>query len=205
MSGISLAKQYRRFLVETAWLLESFDVARSTLHTSESGLHRLGGEMTVVRLHDAWARFCRELVVTSASCKPYTATGIQLRRAPGVKRRADAIPTLMSKYSKRKFEPRWADAAECIGAARHLQIANLSTISAAIGAINSPVDDLRHVRNFFAHRWKGTANKIKALSFYNPSINLNLEDLVGQIVPPGITRMESWIIDLRLVAEAAIQ
>lgn len=175
------------------------------LNNTESKLHRLGGEMVVVRLHDAWARFCRELVIMSAGCKPYTATGIPLNRVPGVKQRGDVVPKLISTYSSRRYEPRWADATECIDAARRLGIGNFSTVSAALGATNSPVDDLRHVRNFFAHRRKGTADKVRARSFYGAAMNIKVEDLVGQVVPPGTTRMESWVIDMRIVAEATIQ
>lgn len=205
MSGVHLNEIYRRFLAETAWLLLEFNVCHSALKNGDSRLHRLGGEMAVIRLHDAWARFCRELVIRSAGCTPYTATGLRLNRVPGVGRRADVVPQLLSTYPNRRYEPRWHDAVECINAAQRLRITNLATVSGALGATSSPVTDLRHVRNFFAHRWKGTADQIRRRSFFNASMQFNLEDLVGQLVPSGITRMESWIIDMRDIAEAAVQ
>lgn len=207
MGQVSLNEPYRRFLSETAWLLDYFKISLSELGTpiSQQRLYRLSGEMTVIRLLDAWARFCRELVIISAGCNPLTVRGTQLARAPGIKRRTEVIPTLMSTYSRRRYEPNWAQATECVDAAQRLRIRNFSTVSGAIGAVGSPVDDLRRVRNFFAHRGKGTVDQVQLCTFYVPSLNFDLESLVGQIVHPGTTRMESWIVNMRALGEAAIQ
>jgi hypothetical protein len=147
--------------------------------------------MTVIRLHDAWARFCRELIIMSAGCAPYTATGLYLHRVSGVKGRTSVIPKLISTYPKRHYEPRWHSASECIDAAQRLKIANFSTVANALGATSSPAEDLRHVRNFFAHRGKNTADQIRSRSFYRAYMDITIEDLLGQLISPGITLMES--------------
>lgn len=162
MNKCSLVEPYQGFLTETEWILDSFNVALFGLTlTAGHHSHRLVCEMAVLRLHDAWARFCRELVVLSAGCKPYTATGSWLALAPGITCRKDVIPKLLSTYNKTKYEPSWSTAAKCLDAAQRLATPNLSTVTAAVGATNSPAEELRNVRNFYAHRWQDTALKVK--------------------------------------------
>lgn len=203
-----LADTYTKFNRETDWLLQEFNRALNALRAS-GGLDRfarLSAEMSVVRLHDAWARFSREIIVLSAGARPYTATGVRLSTAPGVNRIADVIPTLLSTYRRpRRFEPRWARPPECIDAAQRLRIPNLSTVAAALGATNSPAEEIRPIRNFFAHRGKNSANEVRVQSFFTSMDKVNVESVAGKLVPPGIIMFELWIVNLRLVATAAIQ
>jgi len=203
----SLLGCYRRFLAETAWLLTAFDAALAGLKAAHplGELHRLSGEMAVIRLYDAWGRFCRELVISSAGGRPFTASGVRLACPPGIRDRPDVIPLLLSSYRRRIHEPKWAVSLDCLVAARRIGIANLATVTAAIGSTNSPAEDLRRVRNFFAHRGKWSADEVRLNCTFPVGSQLTLEALVGQLVPPGITRMESWVDDLRTVAGAAIQ
>ena len=207
MSKNTLLRPYRNFLRETNLLLNvfSFSLGKVRYTSGRNHIFRLSGEMSVIRLHDSWARFCRELVIQSAGCKPYTANGIQLPLAPSIRRKSEVISVLFNTYQRRRFEPKWARPSECIDAARRLNIANLGTVSATIGATNSPAEDLRLVRNFFVHRAENSANEIKAKNLLATGIKINLENTAGVIVTPGVTMMESWIIDLRNIAEAAIQ
>ena len=207
MAVKSLVGCYRRFLVETAWLLTAFDGGLAGLAAPHplGQLHRLCGEMAVVRLHDAWGRFCRELIVSSAGCRPFTASGVRLARPSAIQGRSDVIPFLLSTYKNRVYEPRWAVSHDCLDAAQRIGIANLATVMAAIGSTNSPAEDLRRVRNFFAHRGKWSADEVRFKCTFYAGSQLTLEGLIGQLVAPGITRMESWVDDLRTVAGAAIQ
>jgi hypothetical protein len=121
--------------------------------------------MAVVRLHDSWTRFCRELIVLSAYGNTVTFSGNQISKSnPLITDLASVIPLLMSSlYRKPQWsEPRWGTARDCIDAATRLGIQNLSTVAAAIGAANSPGNELRIIRNFYAHRKKETS--IKATS-----------------------------------------
>ena len=207
MAAESLLGCYRRFLAETAWLLTAFDARLAGLNAAHplGQLHRLGGEMAVIRLHDAWGRFCRELIISSAGCRPFTASGVRLAVPPGIRGRRDVIPFLLSTYRQRTYEPKWAVSGDCLSAAQRIGIANLATVVAAIGSTNSPAEDLRRVRNFFAHRGKWSADQVRFNCTFSVGSQLTLEALVGQLVPPGITRMEAWVIDLRIVADAAVQ
>ena len=207
MQANSLDSAYRSFLRSSAWLLAEFNrelMAFRSSRISEKSFSLLP-EMATLRLHDDWARCCRAIVLSSACNEPVTMAGVALAKAPGIVTFSDAIAASIRSTSQRKFEPRWATASEAINAARHLHIANLATVAAAIGASNSPAEDLRHVRNFFAHRATNTANKVRALSFFTTGTNLNAADLLGKTVSGGASRFESWIFGLRAIASAAMQ
>lgn len=161
--------------------------------------------MAIIQLHDAWARFCREVVILSAGCRPVTATGLRLSRVPGVSSRRDVIPRLLSTYAKRNFEPRWGDSGQAIGAARRLAIQNAGTFTAALGAANSTAEEVRRVRNFFAHRSERAARSVRTHPNHGRNTSLDVLNLAGTVVPPGIRRIHSWINNLHAVAEAAIQ
>jgi hypothetical protein len=126
--------------------------------------------------------------------------------APGVQKPTDVIPILLYTYKKARYEPRWGDPVTCIDAAKRLAVANLAEISIAIGLTPSPVDDLRKVRNFVAHRNKQKALDVKAvaLSLRLPSA-ADADRIVGHTVPPGIPLLERWIEELRVMADFAIR
>jgi hypothetical protein len=167
--------------------------------------NQLACEMVIVRMHDCWARFCREAVVLSASGRITTLGGIALTSCdPNIKGRNDVIPILLSKYSRRRqYEPKWAQAVECIGAARHLNISNLTTFSAAIGAVNSPAESIRYVRNFYSHRKKSTAKQASSTGVFSARYP-NVFDL-GKFTAGGVLLIESWTIGLVNVGVAALQ
>lgn len=169
-------------------------------------IHRDAREASAIRLHDAWARFCRELIVSSASSAPLTANGTIVTRAPGIQNRRQVTPTLRATYVKGKpswWEPRWADATEAIGAAQRLRLSNLASISAALGASPSPADHLRIVRNFIAHRNEATAQALAVVATAVQAPSTTVEDILVQWSPPGQRVLEEWAARLRLIAFAA--
>lgn len=115
------------------------------------------------------------------------------------------IPTLLTLYKKKRYEPRWHDAGECIDAATRLGLANLSTIILALGITPSPADDLRALRNFVAHRCRDTADKLQALlkSVGLPK-NATPEQVLQQAVSGGSCAFLTWSYQLRLIARNAI-
>jgi hypothetical protein len=185
------------------WLQREFILA--ALDPDYGRRAQLTCEGAVLRLHDSWARFCREVIVISAVGRTTTLGGLQLTPCnPAIKKRASVIPILLSTYKKKKYEPKWFDATECIDAGSRLSIVNLSTVSAALGATNSPAEEIKHVRNFYAHRKKGTCmNAAGTNLFLRPT----------RPIPPDLTRytsggnmvIEAWVTDLLTVATAAVQ
>ena len=209
----SLLKPYQRFVKETALLSQV--VSASTHLSNSNNYHSSQGkfaiDMCVMRLHDAWARFCREVVVFSAYAEPLTANGTKLPRVPGITKRSQVIPFLISTYRKRTQEPSWYLAQDCIDAARRLQIANYSAISGGIGLsfpnLHSPPNDqLRVLRNFLAHRNPDTAKEANQIGqSFNISRVENPSSLITLVIPPGITIFAFWINSLRLMASLSIQ
>lgn len=200
MPQTTLYRPYLKFCRESSRLLNAIQ----SLPTSSplEPIHRCGGEMAVIRLYDAWARFCRELVLLSATGRPLTAKGSRIPCCASARTRTDALSILTN--GGKQFEPDWAKSKKCLDAAQRLSIFNFRTVSAAIGA-QSPIEEIRVIRNFFAHRSKRTADDIRKHPFSISPQTLRIEHLVGVIVPPAITRMESWIVDLRHLALASIQ
>ena len=191
----------RKFKLETRWLGETFELLRHQ-HSRES---QLACEMIIIRLHDSWARLCRELVILSAYGHTSTLGGLYI--GPGssnIKSRALVVPVLLSTYKKQQYEPKWEKATDCTDAAKRLNVANLSTIAAALGAINSPADDIRNIRNFYAHRKQGSASRALATGYF-PGSSKPLVRQLTSFTLGGNTVLETWINGLVDTAVAAMQ
>lgn len=171
--------------------------------------HPYSREYAVIRLYDAWAGFCRELVLSSAGLSPQTRLGLAVPTAPGVKGRSAALTALLGTYPaqspSRTWGPRWANASECIQAAQRLGVANLATISGAIGSTPSPAEDLRIVRNFAAHRGSLTAARAAPVAATVGVLRFHgVDHLMRQLVSPGVTLLTMWSAQLRQIGFAAI-
>lgn len=209
----SLGAIYQRFGKETAMLTQTLEASIApSIHTPLTIQQHSVVELCVIRLHDAWSRFCRELVVTSAYAKPLTAQGYRIPRAPGVKRRDQVIPKLLATYPKRNKEPTtWYVPGDCLDIAKRIEVSNYSAIASGIGISfpdmsPSPNDQVRLVRNFFAHRHQESADKALeiARNLHIPGIT-HPRSLVIATVPPGISVFRLWVNRLRLMAYLSIQ
>ena len=161
----------------------------------------------VIRLFDAWSRFCRSLVVLSAGARPVTKTSGRLLHAPGIASVTDVLPKLRALHPKKPpwWEPRWGRAGDCLDAARDLQIGNFPTVSAAIGSTPSPAEDIRIVRNFYAHRGAATFVLTRRVATgYGITGRVHPDAIAVFPVVGGVSVFESWIVDLLTVAESAV-
>lgn len=197
-----LTRTFRRFATEAAWLSQEFSASA----TVRSDASRLACEMVIVRLHDCWARSCRDLIVFSACGNITTLSGTSILPSPLIPGgKGSVIPTLMTTFRKRKvYEPKWFDATECVDAARRLQVQNLATIAAGLGAITSPADTLRAVRNFYAHRGKRTAQQAGKQGVF---FKLNVPDVFDLSNPAraGMSHFDMWVMGLTDTLRAASQ
>lgn len=204
MGSSAFIRPLRSFMRETIWLCEEFSLCSQD---RESTRNRLAAEMITVRLHDSWSRFCRELIIISARGNVVTLGGVKLKPCLStIKTRDDVIVELLKKYRNkdRRNEPFWYSATECISAGQKLGIGNLSTITAALGASNSPAHELRIVRNFYAHRKKTTAlGAIQTGKFNGPHSPQVFQ--LSAFTNGGVTILESWKYDLIAIATAAAQ
>ena len=134
-----------------------------------------------------------------------TLAGVSLARSPLVTGgKGSVLPALMGTFSKKESEPKWFDSAECIDAARRLQVQNLTTIAAGLGATTSPAESLRNVRNFYAHRGKRTAQEAGKFGIFVSPNNPDVFELAG-LVRPGLSHPDAWIWDLNNTLRAAAQ
>jgi hypothetical protein len=103
-----------------------------------------------------------------------------------------------------RFEPNWGSAREALRAASALDITNLSQVSAALGATNSPANDLRTLRNFVAHRNRGTALELRRLwNLRSLSQPMRADNLLGAVDAAGKKLFDMWVDSLRLISLAA--
>src|SRR5689334_23093201 len=99
-----LARPLRRFSLESSWLAREF-AGNAKLKGDAA---QLACEMAVIRLHDAWARCCRDLVIVSACGNTTTLGGSALARSPLVNGKVGSVvPALLSTYKNRRTEPKW--------------------------------------------------------------------------------------------------
>ncbi|MDE1948187.1 MAG: hypothetical protein KGL43_25095 [Burkholderiales bacterium] len=195
-----LDRPIRRFAQESAWLSHEFGSATK----QRSDTNRLICEMAVVRLHDSWARCCRELIVQSACGRTTTISGTWIDRAPAVTGEGSVIPALLATFKSKKSEPKWFDAGECIDSAQRLKVENLTAIAGALGATTSPAEKLRHVRNFYAHRGQYTAREAaRHATFTKPQMPDVFE--LGKLSHPDLSHLDEWIMGLTDTLRAAAQ
>jgi hypothetical protein len=201
MAG-TLVEPYRRFLRESSAIAERFIVIQGVERNIQCPpRHRDGREMCAIRLHDAWARFCRELVLASAM-GTLTMTGTRVNAANGIGSLDDALGKVMTGQG---FEPRWADAAQCIRAINTLQLENAETVKAALSLPFSPAEDLRQVRNFLAHRNRRTALGLATVAdkFRLPRAS-DADTVLTHLLPPGVTAFAGWVRRFHTLAELAV-
>ena len=207
MHTVRLQSLVSRFWVESESVFNRFSYVFPTGHETCSQFHLWCQEMCVIRLLDAWARFCRELVLFSATEKPLTAGGTRLPLAPGIATRKDALQKLQSVYSKLPYEPRWHDAQACLNGASLLGVANYPNISAGIGVTPSPLEDLRHLRNFVAHRNDRTAARVRVAAtniLVAPTSDV-IAILQSPSKSPPATVLQLWIRQLQAMSQIAVR
>lgn len=207
MSKVRLQSLVSRFWAESESVFDRFSYVFPIGHEVCSEFHLWRQEMCVIRLLDAWARFCRELVLVSASEQPLTMGGTRLPLAPGIATRTDALHLLQTAYTRVPYEPRWHDAQACLRAAGLLRVANYSSISAGIAVTPAPLDDLRDLRNFLAHRNERTASKVRNAAASNsaPVTSDVIAILQSPSGSPPATILQLWIQQLQTMSQIAVR
>ena len=200
---------YKKFDRECSLLNYIFNSTVKTNQQSDFYQNQYAREMCVVRLHDTWSRFCRELILSSAGSKPKTSNGIRLPRSPGVSKYGDVLSLVQSIYKRPNWwEPAWHNPAKCLDVATKLRIPNYSTIlqglSLSFGGPD-PSEQLTVVRNYFAHRNFSTSQAIENLAqslFISPTPRAF--ELVATL-QSGVTLFSLWTIRLKTMAQLSIQ
>lgn len=165
----------------------------------------------VMRLHDAWGRFCRRLVLRCAGGRLVTVGGSYVPRSPTVASTQSALDALKSTYPTARqgwavWEPRWFDVGQAIDAAKRLKIGNFSTVSAGLGLTGPGLEDLRACRNFFAHRNEQTDEALDSLrARLELPLSTPAEQLPNTTVFGGSRLFHVWCFELLQRATFAAQ
>lgn len=166
-------------------------------------------EYCVIQLQDAWTRFCRDLILRSSIGNANRAGGTKI--IASIREEHDAVDLLRSRWrggNSRQppyWEPSWFDTQQAAKALSLLRPGNTNDINAALGSSANPIDELRPLRNYVAHRGP-TSNAAllawavdKHLAWHQPL------DLLLQPAAGGSTRFEEWCVRFLAVAAAAVK
>lgn len=173
--------------------------------------HKFTRENSIIMLHDAWAQFCRTLFIQSSIGGYQTRGNVILTRATNFHGASPNDPVAALRLRRRNsppyWEPNWSVSGEFIRALQGIGAPNQLSISSAIGSTSSPAEQLRHTRNFLAHRTPDTAKKlVSELARYGASLPVNLETIMGVSPRSGYSNLfDMWVDDLISVAFAACQ
>lgn len=207
---MNLGSRYWRFSRRIEWLSSAFtQAADSPLDAACEDPHVLARENATVFLQDQWSAFCRDLVYSSWRGGCMTTLGSSLPARVGSRTNHAALIALKATYTGRQrkspqWEPKWFDPNEAIDAAKRLHVANLASITAGLGLSPSPLDELRAVRNYFAHRGRESTDRLKPYTGY-PVTSGAAHDLLKRRSLGGGYRFEAWVADLDVMARAAVE
>jgi hypothetical protein len=163
MAGEPLARVERRFLAEEVRLCSLVASAESA---ADEPWRKAVIEYALVALQDAWNRFARDLILASAIGGAVTLGGVQLPKTSlQITNRRLALARVRQFFGSSQlwWEPRWFDPADAGNAATALAIPNRLQVTGAFTASTNPIEDIRWVRNFVAHRGPGTAPRCIAV------------------------------------------
>ncbi len=163
---MNLGARYGRFSRKVTYIAAAFRRAAEVAVPRECvDAHTLSREAATVFLQDQWNVFCRDLVINSWQGGVTTLGGMDIPVRSGPRSKADAMRVLRGTYTGKLkkapyWEPKWFDATATIDAARRLGIPNFTSVAAGVGGTPSPLDELRAVRNYFAHRGRDTSDRL---------------------------------------------
>lgn len=191
----------RSFKSETEWLAREYESAAASGFDRAS---QLACEMAIVRLHDSWARCCRNIVLRSA-CGCQTLGGARVAAAVGVTNEAEALAKYFATFRRSRLpqEPKWHSARDAIDAAQRIEISNRAEVVAALSSSSSPAETMRKVRNYYAHRTRDTVAKAMATGIF-PTLTVPYVFNLNKPGAGGETILRAWIRELRLIADAAM-
>jgi hypothetical protein len=164
----------------------------------------------VIKLHDAWASRCRELIVKSSIGGYQTLSGISLTRSAVLGRSIDPVAWLRDNWTTKRmsntWEPDWHLPDQAIRAARLLGVANYVTIMNGLGAITI-TNQVRFTRNALVHSlpviFGRYRDQIHTLGLPH---NTDLYDFIYmRIDHTGVMFIDDWMDKMKLCLTAVIR
>lgn len=198
-----LGKTSRTFMKRSEKLRERFLELCPAGHVANDH-HAYALKFIVISLLDAWSDFNRSVVLKSAVGKCTTVGGSILPKGKYVAEAEALIAAKTSRKGKIGVEPRWHDARESVATAKKLSLGNYLTYSAAISSLSSPADQIRLVRNFFAHERSDCAEKLMASAGFVSGMDLSPTGVTGFVISDSRMVFEFWVDELQLIAAASV-
>lgn len=165
---------------------------------------RRQAEHIVYQMQNCWESFVRELILCSATGLYHNRSG-KVSSSLGLKMRSkEHAASVLLKLMKKKREPSWYISTDAIMAATTLKLSNLPDIAAVLGSTPWPLNDLRLVRNFFAHRSKHSAQEVRNLPWFSASQAISVENTCFDFDISGDKRINSWGAFMKLAANQLI-
>lgn len=205
---MNLGARYWRFSRKADAIAATFRFAAGPADLGCLDAHAFSREAAAILLQDQWNSFCRDLIIGSWRGGVTTMGGVNLPSRTGPTGEAVALTALRATYTGKQkksgnWEPKWFDALAAIDAARRLAVPNFNSVVAGIGITPSPLDELRAVRNYFAHRGRETVTRLA------PFVPAGVSDAAVHALITGTTLggamvLERWASELDTMARAAV-
>lgn len=181
-------------------------IATVDANPARTTAHVFSAEKAIIQLQIEWEHFVRNLILDSATGQFVNAGGrIVSRSFPSICSRESAAHTLVGTYSRRRFEPDWYLPRDAIDAAIRLDLTNVAQIAAELGITPWPIEELRHVRNFVAHKSKRAALNIRSLGLIPTSENIDVLELAFAFTTGGSKRYSEWVNFSKAAASRLVQ
>ena len=163
-------------------------------------------EHALLRLQIEWETFVRHFILDCATGRYSDSRGpvcSHLSQSPP-RTREMASHRLVSLYKKRNFEPYWHRPQEAIRAADMLRLSNYNNIANQLGLSPWQIDELRHVRNFIAHRSKSSAIKLRTAGLTSGTGSISPVDSAFSYGTHGARRYVAWCGFIKQVASKLV-
>lgn len=213
---MALAAVFQEFSDEIEDIRECFHQDSSPKLVRNSMMeYRPVSDGCIISLWDAWSRFMRNLILTSASGPVVGRGGTQW--SPAIVRSEAAVLSFLrarkqsgAAYQLYRGEPIWHSVSDTWHIADALQLQNAS-ILAAVGAgaidvapgmtVPSPVPEVRHFRNYIAH--KTNSNKAVVLNYCSATASSSMEAHLRATTTGGSTPFDDWLDGFLALSDVA--
>lgn len=176
------------------------------------GIHELSDkqikiiERSIMQLQLEWELFVRNFLLDCATGQFENENGVVSSNLPqSFATREIACHFLLANFRRRPQvrEPDWYLPSAAIDVANFFQLSNSATISAELGITPWEVDDLRHFRNFLAHRSKYSAIKLRQTGLIASGATINPVEVTFAYSPNGAKHYQRWSSFMKQVAARA--
>lgn len=151
-------------------------------------------ERALIQIQIEWEHFVRGLILDSATGSFSNSAGrVYSTTFSSIRSREAAAHKLVSLFPRSNKEPDWYLTPKAIDAAMKLGVSNLSQIAAELGVTPWPMDDLRHLRNFIAHKSKNAALKVRTSGITIASKRIEALTLSLQYGVSGDKNYMTWV------------